>query len=98
MQREIDGQTFVTRGLVEAAITNVVAPNRRNAAYGKAVEYLMQGNALCKGGSYRGLRKSLLSSKDEFDIRQAAAAFKILKRTNFYDIMASTLKAETKRR
>ncbi len=98
LKREIDGQTFLNRGLIESAITNIVSPARRNATYSKAVAYLMQGNALCKGNSYKKIRSLQLSQKDEFDIRQAAAAFKILKRTNFYDIMEATLKSEAQRR
>ena len=98
MQRELDGEAFLNRGLVEAAITNVAAPARRNSTYNRAVEFILQGNALRKGSSYKGLRKSRLSAKDEADIYQAAAAFKLLKKTNFYDIMAATLKAEAQRR
>jgi hypothetical protein len=98
MQREIDGHAFINRGLIEGAITNIVAPSGRSSAYRKAINYLMQGNNLCKGGSYRALKKAQISEKDEFEIRQAAAAFKLLKRTNFYDKMSATLKAEAIRK
>ena len=93
MQREIDGQTFTNRGLVEAAIANLVSPAKRPEAYNKAVSFLMQGNLLSKGGSYSGLKKLQLSTQDMTDIRKAAALFKVLKKTQFYDIMATTLKS-----
>ncbi len=98
MQREIDGEAFIQRGVMESAIASIVSPLSRPATYRKAIEYLVRGNALKKGESYASVRRPTLSAKDEFQIRQVAAAFNILKKTNFYDIMAKTLIANTSRR
>lgn len=98
IQREIDGESFYHRGVVESSLIDVVAPAHRRTTYQKSVEFLLRGSALLKGESYKILKKPSISAKAELNIRQAAAAFKLLKRTDFYDIMAATLNAEAKRR
>ena len=93
LQREIDGEVFEHRSSIEAAIAQISIPSARPNICNQAIDFLLQGSMLRKGHSYACLKKAARSAKTEMDIKQAAAAFNILKSTDFYGRMHRTLKA-----
>lgn len=87
----MEGETFTARGLVEAAMLQVAVPNKRQDVYRNAVSYVLQGHAVREMTPYKKLQNVHLKNKDDKSLRESAAAFKVLKHTNFYDTMASIL-------
>lgn len=93
MAREIDGDSFLHRGMVEAAIVPVVEGMRRPQAYRQAIGYILQGNAMKKLHPSKDVKRMHLSQDQQREIQKVATLLKVLKRTDFCDKMASMLKA-----
>lgn len=91
--REIDGNTFLTRSVIEANM----ASGSKNAAsllYRNSVGLMLQGNALIRMHPMKDLKRTFLSKSDQQEIGQMSTCLKILKRTDFYERMARTLVAD----
>lgn len=93
LSREIDGQTFLSRGLLEASIVSVVEGMRRPQAYRQAIGYVLQGNAMLKLHPSKDVKRMHLSQDQQREIQKVATLLKVLKRTDFCDKMAAMLKA-----
>ena len=94
LARELDGQAFISRGVLESSIVPVVEGMRRPAAYRQAIGYLLQGNALQRLMPGRNVRQIHMSQEQQREIAKVATLLKVLKRTDFSDRMAAMLKTE----
>lgn len=93
LSREIDGEAFMNRGLMEAAIVPVVEGMRRPQAYRRAMGYILQANAMMKLQPHQDVKDIHLTDNDKQQIQKTIALLKVLKRTDFSDKMLAMLKA-----
>lgn len=93
MVREMEYDTFKARGLIEAELLSVANPNRRNIVYQNSVSYLLQGHGIREMQPYRKVNDMHLKAKDSHSVKEAAAAFKVLKAADLYAKMDAVLAA-----
>jgi hypothetical protein len=91
MAREIDGNTYMSRALVEASVAGSEKPSA--LLYRKAVAFVLQGNAMIRLHPIKDLRQLHISKEDRKEINKMVTLLKVLKHTDFYEKMANTLKA-----
>lgn len=91
LAREVDGDTFLSRGIIEAMMANVIAPSERSRTYEKAINFLLQGTALKKLEGYKQIRKITISGDKVREMRKMATALMVLKSTDFCERMSKIL-------
>ena len=92
MSREIEGDSLMSRGLLESSALPVVEGMRRPMTYRSAVGFMLQGHAMRRLMPLQSLHNFMNPDQHE-EINKTSALLKVLKQTDFCDRMAATLNA-----
>jgi len=90
LAREIDGTSIMSRAMIEASIAGSERPS--TILYRKAVDFVLQGNALIRLHPSKDINKFHISREDKKEIYKMVTLLKVLKRTDFCEKMADMLK------
>lgn len=93
LEREVQGQGFLTRSIISAAALPVTEPAAMTRAYVRSMSYVEQAVSLLLGTPYD---KWLQERNETSDLEKTGRVFKVLKKTDFYDRMHRTLREALK--
>lgn len=93
MLQEIDGQAMIQQGLADHAMLQVLKPESRPLAWRQALSSLLKGNRLLRLMPIQHSGQIAFSDSDRQDINKATKFLNVLKKSNFYDRMLATLRA-----
>lgn len=97
LERETQGSGFLARANVEAASLAAADPGACPKIYTRALGYVLQGISLLQLMPYSQTLNITKRIANLDDIKKQAILFKVLKKTNFYEKMASVLERYTRR-
>ena len=92
LEREASGHGFMTRAIIDGASLPVCSPESRQRTYHRAVSFTMQATALLQCAPYDYVLKLSEKTQNWSEIKKIASLFKVLKKTNFYEMMHGVLK------
>lgn len=92
ISREIYGESYYHRAVVEASLINAVPARDRDAIYKRATGFVMEGAAMKSYYSREALDR--LRHRDAIETEQGVAALKIIDHSNLFDIMSKAVKPE----
>ncbi len=97
LEYELQGQGFMARSALEAAVLPVTKVEALARTFSRSVSYLQQGLAMLQYTPYNRILGLRQDANGEKEIEKTMTLFKVLKKTDFYDRMARTLREHIKR-
>ena len=89
MLRELDASGLISRAAMDCSTLSAVAHKERVKVYVEIMTMLAKGRALMEHNSYKSL--GALDLRRQQTIEDMGNALNMLKKTNFYDMMAKVL-------